>query len=67
MNFQQTGFIRVVLRNGRWGADLIRDSATIRQLRQEAGLLQSGRDADGAYDALLSAAGRHGYGLEYLA
>ena len=58
-------FIRVSNKNGRWRADRVEHSRILNQLRKEAGLhLEPYPDPPDAYDRLLSAAGRHNFGLE---
>jgi hypothetical protein len=60
----QTGWISVEKRNGRWNADLVADRKIIEQFREEAGLADSGADPDDAFDRILSVAASHGFGLE---
>jgi hypothetical protein len=58
-------FIAIRYQNGRWNADRVLDRPIIRQLRKEAGVSDLWPDnPDKVYDALLSAAGEHGLGLE---
>ena len=57
-------FIKITNKNGRWHADLISDRRTIEQFRDEAGIKHAPwPDKPEAYDLLLEAAGKHGYGL----
>lgn len=56
-------WIKIKLINGRWKADLVKDFKIMDQLRRESGL-GDGSDSPGAYDRLLSTAGKYGLGLE---
>lgn len=58
-------FIPIKYINGRWKADYVRDHKIVTQLRKEAGLKDVWPDVkDETYDLLLSAASKHGLGLE---
>lgn len=57
-------FIYIKYNGRRWVADLVKDYKIIQQLSTEAGLSHDQPDANEAYDKLLSAAGKHGIGLE---
>ncbi len=57
-------YIPVTYTNGLWHADLVEHRPFVRKLRQEAGLGKTDPHGPEAYDKLLSAASKHGHGLE---
>jgi hypothetical protein len=62
--WQKTGFLPVRKRGARWSCEFVRDHKVFKQIREEAGLAHCVTDPEDAYDRLLTAAGRHGIGLE---